>query len=130
MFVRLNGKEVVVMPFDAATIYALLIGLVETLEYGFDDDIPLKAKAYLLQRPTKSGQAVYRAVKSTLKRCGAADDMPSLKELKQFDGKVFALAFYRARVLGDSCQVTFNTVRLLDQPFCLNDAGDELVLDR
>ena len=34
MFVRLNGKEVVVMPFDAATIYALLNGLVETLECG------------------------------------------------------------------------------------------------
>ena len=34
MFVRLNGKEVVVMPFDSATIYALVNGLVETLEYG------------------------------------------------------------------------------------------------
>ena len=130
MFVRLNGKEVVAMPFDAATIYALLNGLVETLEYGFDDDIPLKAKAYLLQRPTKFDQKVYRAVKSTLRRCGAADDMPSLKEMKQMDGKVFALAFYRACVLDDSCQVTFNTVRLLDQPLCLDDAGDELILDQ
>ena len=130
MFARLNGKEVVVMPFDAATIFALLNGLVETLEYGFDDDIPLKAKAYLLQRPTKYDQEIYQAVRSTLKRCAAADDMPSLKEIKQMDGKVFALAFYRARILDGTCQVAFNTVRLLDQPLRLNDAGDELILDQ